>query len=342
MTEKIVYCEYFELLKNKCRGIYLDSEANITVKSPASIANLGPGFDIIGVALSHPNDILSIYIRKGKGDLEIQVEGEEVLQGKKNLVYFIAENFLKSCDVLQTSSIELKLKKGVPVSMGLGSSAASSVAIVEALRIALGIELSKRELILLSACGELYAAGALHYDNVSASYLGGMVLTEHNSMEFLKLPVLDRAFFSIIMPTSLSGREGKTMEARKLIPDKIGLKESIKQSSAFGKLISSLFLNDIKMFGEAINIDFIAEPYRKAMIPYYSELKKEALEIGALGFNIAGAGPSVFAVSDSEKKAEELGKSLVKYLQDRGISAKYLITRPSVNGVMEEEIIRSP
>lgn len=342
MSRNLPNCLYFDLLKEKCKGLQPVFRASVTLKSPSSIANLGSGFDVVGVALNAPSDILDINVEKGSGNIEVFVEGENVPEGKSNLVYFIIENFLKACGLRQSLDVEARLRKGIPVSMGLGSSAASSVAAVEALRLVLGLELDERERVLVASCGELYAAGSLHYDNVSPSYLGGTVLIDHNSMSFIKLPALKSVYFAVVMPIAMKGKEGKTMIARKLIPEKIGVRESIRQNSALGKLIASLFLNDVKMFGEAASVDYIAEPYRKSMIPYYDDLKRIALENGGLGFNIAGAGPSVFVVLDDKKKAENLGKLLAEYLEGKGVSSGFFVASPSSTGVAIERIIRSP
>lgn len=335
-------CPHYDALIEQCRGIKLIEEVAVKAESPASIANLGAGFDVIGVALELPRDSLTLELRKGRGEIELNVEGEEAPIGRKNLVYPMAEEILRSCGLLSNLDVRILLKKGVPVSMGLGSSASSSVALLESLKSALGISIPQRESILVSACGELYAAGALHYDNVSSSYLGGFVLTDYSRLSFIKLPSPANVFFTVVMPASMKGKEGKTKEARSLIPKRIELEDSVKQSSALGKLIASLFLKDIEMFGEAVSTDFIAEPYRKKMIPFYEEMKREALNNGALGFNISGAGPSVFAVTDSRKNGEKIGKLLAGFLEERGIPARFFTSPPSTTGASSEKLTRNP
>ncbi|MEM3379850.1 MAG: homoserine kinase [Fervidicoccaceae archaeon] len=331
------FCEHLKIFEEKCRGASLRLE-RVAVESPASIANLGPGFDIFGLALRHPRDALTLEAKEGSGSIELETRGEEIPGGnEKNIAFLLIRELLRACGMERKIDLHITLEKGVPISRGLGSSAASSVAAVGAFSHLFGLPLSERESILISACGEMMVAGSLHYDNVSASYLGGVVLTDYETLKFIKLPIPANAFFTVIVPTGLGKVEGKTRAARGILPKDISLESSIRQSSAVGKLTASLFLKDLKMFGESVSTDHIAEPHRKKLIPYYDLLKKEAFSHGALGFNISGAGPSVFAVSPNEKVANNVGKALTELLEEKGISSMYIVSEASEEGIKRRE-----
>jgi len=333
----LVLCEHFELLKSKSISFEQYKVGRVTAMSPASIANLGAGFDVLGMAIKGFLDKVEVEIEEGKGFLDFRVIEGEVPSGEKNVVYRIADGILRACGVRNELDVKIRLWKGVPTSMGLGSSAASSVAITAAIDQALGLNLNPKEAVLISACGEKFVAGSLHYDNVSASYLGGIVLTDHTNLSFIKLPIPKHVFFTIVMPVGLGAKEDKTMAARKALPKYLELEKAVKQGSALGKLVASLFLNDRAMFSESVSTDYMAEPYRKNAIPMYDILKGEAFSMGALGFNISGAGPSVFAVSIEKEKAEEIGKSLSDILEQNSVPAKYLVVEPSELGVTTEK-----
>lgn len=322
-----------DFLNIKCSYSKRKNRIRLKVSAPASIANLGPGFDVLAVAISDLKDVLEISYDPHGSDLDLEVQGIDIPK-EENIVYRIASIFQESCE----GSLYLKLFKGIPISKGLGSSGASSVAAVVGLSKTYGLDLSDEEIISIAGYGESIVAGEPHYDNVSASYLGGFVLIDHEMNRFIKLDIRKDIWFTILIP-EISVPENKTLYARSLLPNNIDRRDVIKQMSNIAKLFIGIYKEDLKMMGEALSKDYIAEPYRSKMIPYYYDLKKIALENGALGFNISGAGPSVFALTKDSFYAERIGRILSKYLSEKGVENRYFTAKINNFGAVAEVIM---
>ncbi len=299
----------------------------ILVKSPASIANLGPGFDILAIAIEGSHDKVLVEPLE---EPRIMVDADGVPPGRDNAAYAVAEHMLgRHCPAY---GVRIRVWKGVPVSAGLGSSGATSAAVAYALNELFGLNLASKDLLEAAAEGEYLVAGARHYDNIAASLLGGLVVIgRHAGLGVLRLEPLGVWFGIIVMR---SEEEGKTGLARSLLPKHLRLEDHVKQASAMASLLASVHMNDPVLFGRAVSIDYVAEPVRKTMIPLYDELKEAALKEGALGFNISGAGPSVFIVHNDRDEAERIAAELVQRLSSNGVDAEPLVAGPSAEGVV--------
>jgi len=299
----------------------------VLVKSPASIANLGPGFDVIALAIEGPHDRV---LAEALDEPRLIVNADNAPSGKENSAYAVAEHMLsKYCP---SCGVRISVWKGVPISAGLGSSGATSAAAAFALNELFGLNLPIEELIEAAVEGEHLVAGARHYDNVVASLLGGLVIIgKYAGLGMLRLDPPEVWFGIVVMS---SAKKGKTGFARSLIPKRLGLEQHVAQTSAIASLLASIHLKDPELFGKAVSVDYVAEPVRKAMIPLYDELKAMALKEGALGFNISGAGPSVFAVHTNRDEAERIASLMVDHLSSNGVEAKPLVARPSAKGVI--------
>lgn len=299
----------------------------ILVKSPASIANLGPGFDVLALAIEGPYDRVLV---EALDEPRIVVDADGAPPGQDNSAYAVAKYILNrycpACGAM------IRVWKGVPVSAGLGSSGATSAAVAYALKELYGLRLTTEELLEAAVEGEYLVAGARHYDNVAASLLGGLVIIgNHAGLRVLRLDPPNVWFGIVVMR---SREKGKTGTARSLLPKQLRLEHHVAQTSAIASLLASVHLNDPELFGKAVSIDYVAEPVRKAMIPFYDELKVLAFREGALGFNISGAGPSVFIVHSDRVEIERIVSELVHHLSSNGISAEPLVARPSAEGVV--------
>lgn len=265
--------------------------------------------------------------------INTKVEGLEVPSGQNNVVYHVTECFIKKYG-FSNIDVNIRLIKGVPPASGLGSSGASSAAIAYALVQLLYREISEFELLRLAAEGEAIVAGAPHYDNVAASLFGGIVLLDLIKGRVYRIKLHKPMYIAIILPKNIiRTSERKTGLARSILPKSIDLDTYVKQSSLVAKLIYALSIEDLELFGEAVSIDFVAEPYRSKLIPYYNELKELAVKLGALGFNISGAGPAVFSIYRSYNDAVDVGKKLISYLNDRGLYSDLIVSRVSEKGV---------
>jgi len=176
--------EFIDFLEKKCSERQrFNKHAKVLIEAPATIANFGPGFDVLAVALENPRDLLEIEFISEGDDLVFSYEGIDI-PAKDNIVYRIAELFHSSCG---GGSIKIRLRKNIPVSRGLGSSGASSVASILGLSKIYGLELSKEEIISLAGYGESIVAGEPHYDNVATSLLGEWSLLIILKKQFIKL-----------------------------------------------------------------------------------------------------------------------------------------------------------
>ncbi len=302
----------------------------VVVEAPASIANLGPGFDILAMAIELFSDRVRLCVRDGVGEVYVRVHGYRVPRGRDNVVYSVVKEFIKRYG-FSNLDYYIELYKGVPVSCGLGSSGASAAAISYALSILLKQDLGSGELVELAGYGESTIAGTPHYDNVSASLFGGIVLVDPSKPRVYKLCSKTDFWINIVIPRIDNGHY-KTFNARKILPKEISLKDHVRQIAIIARVIHALEKGDLEEFGEAVSTDYIVEPHRSKLIPGYWILKKIALESGALGFNIAGAGPSVFSIHDSRESARKTGLRLVNHLNWIGVKAVSYTTRVSSYG----------
>jgi homoserine kinase len=282
---------------------------SIKVFAPASVSNVGPGFDIMGFALNEPGD--EIILRKSKTDTieiaKITGDGGKLpIDPKKNTVTVGIKALLNSLNIKAGLKVEIRKKMGF--GSGLGSSAASAVGGVFAANELLGLNLSKDELLKPAMHGEYIASKAMHADNVAPALYGGFILIRcYNPIDIIKVPIKANLYCSIIYPDI----EVKTSEARKLVKKSVRIHSAISQAGNSASLITALLTKDYKLLSRSI-VDSLAEPYRARLVKGYDQIRAAALYAGALNCNITGSGPSMFAFSRSKTKAEEIVKSMKK------------------------------
>lgn len=304
----------------------------VEVSAPATIANLGPGFDVVGLAIEGFRDIVRLEIRddsKIEFELVNNTSVEIAEEPEKNSAVVSALKVMEYVGVRK--GFKMNLTKNVPVGVGLGSSGASSAAAAYAMNTLLEGKLSMELLVKLAAEGERAACGSPHLDNVAPAIYGGftMILDVEKPVIFNIKPPID---FSIILVTpKVTLPKNKTEYARSLLPKNVSLELMTKQQASLTRLIIGIMRGDLEMMGEAISRDYIIEPARSVMIPSFHKVKEHALKSGALGFSISGAGPSVFAITYPEK-AENLLKELIKKFEEDSIEARGIITKPSMLG----------
>jgi homoserine kinase len=295
----------------------------VRVYSPGSIANLGPGFDVFGVALESIGDILNLEIQdESVVDISVYGVGAEKIpvEPSMNSSGAILEKVIK--DYSLTNGFRVEIRKGLPPGKGMGSSGASAAAAAIAVDHLLDLNLSTSELIRLAAVGENAVAGTPHADNVAASILGGFILVGDN-YEVVKL---DAPSIGIVVVAPEIYIENKTRVARELLPQNVSLKDAVRNIGYATRMTAAIALKDPVLFGKSI-CDNLIEPYRASMIPHFWDVKKAAIEAGAFGCSISGGGPSVFAVGDS---VAEIAKSMVEAFQD--VKTRVYHTQPSNRG----------
>ena len=295
----------------------------VKVYAPASIANLGPGFDVFGIALDNLGDTLDVQVVNDPS-ITIMVEGFEDASIPVNSINNSAGaalEYLSREKKLLTGFI-VKITKGIPPGKGMGSSGASAAAAVVAANRLLRLELTQSELVKAAAEGESAVAGSPHADNVSASLLGGFVVVGEN----YEVTRLDMPEIGIVIVIPHVNYENKTRMSRELLPKQVDLKKAVINIGYASRMVAAVAIKDPILFGRSIR-DFLVEPYRAQMIPNFNVVKKAALEAGAYGCSISGGGPSLFAVG---KNPSKIGKAMSEAFGDTVSSI--LVTKPSNKG----------
>jgi homoserine kinase len=294
----------------------------IEVFSPASIANLGPGFDVFGIALDGLGDTLSVELVPEPG-VKVIMKGPEAesipSDPGSNSAGAVLQYVLKNYD--SSRGFVIEVEKGVPPGKGMGSSGASAAGAAYAAIQLLGLELSDSEAVRLAAQGEAAVAGSPHADNVSASLLGGFVMVGDD----YDVVRLDPPMFDIVVVVPDVYYENKTRLARSLLPEKVLLKNAVHNVGSASRMAAAIALGDAELFGRSIS-DKLVEPRRAEMIPGFWNVKQAALDAGALGCSISGGGPSLFAVGGDTAR---VGKAMAEAFKEAGVASEIYQTRPS-------------
>jgi homoserine kinase len=302
---------------------------SVEVFAPASVANLGSGFDIFGMAIAGPGDVIRIEHNAGKGLRIRSISGDNGQLSKhpeENTAGVALMAFLNAIGVPQ--NFDLWIKKKMPLGSGMGSSAASAVAAVFAANTLLGSPMQKKELVRWAMEGERVASGAAHADNIAPSMLGGFTLIRSmDPFEVLQLPVPSGLHIVLVHPHI----QVRTSDARAVLPKKVTMKSAIAQWANTAGLVSGLYENDIALLGRSME-DFIVEPARKSLIPCFDQVKNEAMKNGAAGCSISGAGPSMVALCKSISIAKSVGSSMQGVFSKNKIKNDLHLTRVDVKG----------
>lgn len=282
------------------------SKPGIKVFAPASVANVAVGFDVLGFALEAPGD--EIIVREGKQPglmiSEIQGAGGKLPYDiMKNTAGYAAHRLLQFIGETDRP-LEMEIHKKMPFGSGLGSSAASAAAGVFAVNEFLKTGLTKYEILRFAVEGEQVADGAFHADNVAPALLGGMIMIRDNeTLDIKKLHIPSGLFVSVIYPHI----EILTKESRGILKQEVSFKDVIRQQGNLGAFVAAMYTSDFGMIGRSLQ-DLLVEPQRAHLIPHFYAMKEQAMNAGALGFSISGAGPSMFALSDNSGIAEKINE----------------------------------
>lgn len=302
--------------------------SSVKAFAPATVANLGPGFDFLGCAVDGFGDTVSVRVDPDVHPGEISISD---ISGQSPNIHKLSKNPLWNCagiaaiEVMKMLGIRsvglsLSLEKGLPLGSGLGSSAASAAAAAVAVNEIFGKKLGVDELVLASLKSEEKVSG-YHADNVAPSIMGGFVLIRnYEPLELLRLkfPAEKELFFVLVTPDF----EAPTKKMRAALPAEIGMPHHVWNCSQAGALVASVLLGDVVGLGKALSSDKIVEPRRAPLIPGMEAVKKAALDAGAFGCTISGAGPTAVAVTDDKQKGELIGEEMVRaFLKDGNLNA---------------------
>lgn len=272
----------------------------VFVEAPATSANLGPGFDVMALALRGPVDRLQITREEGGRGLSLEVQSpwkvSTSLEG--NAAGAVAKAIADDFDV--KSRIKMKLVKGVKVGVGLGSSAASSVCAVKGMSTCFGLKLTESEAIAYASKGEEVSSGVGHFDNVSACLLGGVVIVRTaGGVDVSKVKPAANIGVCVVTP-AIPLPERKTEFARSLLPRSVRLEKVTENVSLAASLALGFERGDVELIGKGMH-DRVVEPVRSGLIPGYEAAREGAMAAGAAGVCVSGAGPSMLAVYDKKK-----------------------------------------
>ena len=279
--------------------------SEVTVFAPASVGNVGPGFDVLGMALAGLGDTVwvraipggKVVIREIRGD-----GGALPTDARNNTAGIAAALVLRRLKI--RSGVELSLEKRIPGS-GLGSSAASAVAGGFAVNALFGSPLSKADLLLLCAEAEAAVSGGYFLDNTAASLFGGVNVTNPITRTAVPLGGLPGAVVIVATPRY----QLLTARSRKVLPKRVPLSAMVANLARACGIVAAVAKQDAELLGRSI-VDVVVEPRRARLIPGFDAVKRAALKAGALGCSISGAGSSVFAITTDKALGERIGEAM--------------------------------
>lgn len=302
---------------------------SIKVFAPATVANVACGFDIFGFAVDAPGDEVIVRKRIDEQIIITNITGEEgklTYDVSKNAVTVPIIKYLQKVGI--TQGFEVELHKKMPLGSGLGSSSASSVAGVFAVNELLGKPLSAKELLPFSMEGERIACGSAHADNVAPALLGGFVVVRsYSPLDVFKVTTPTELYVTIVHPDI----EVNTKDARHILRNEVSMKNTIAQMGNVAGMIAGLMQADYDLISNSM-VDFIIEPVRAILIPEFWEVKNAALEAGALGCSISGAGPSIFAFSKGKETAEKVAIAMKASFEKVGIIGESYVSSINQQG----------
>lgn len=296
--------------------------------APATVANVGSGFDVLGFAVDQPGDTVEARRRAGGGVtlLEVTGDGGRLPRDGSNTAVVAARTLLEKLG--EPFGVDLVLRKGMPLASGLGSSAASAAAALLAVNRLAADPLAAEELLPCALAAERVAAGAGHADNVAPALLGGFVLIRSTApLDLVRLPVPDGLAVALLSPDV----EIPTEAARRILRKQIPLADAVSQWGNLAALVASLYAGDLALMGRSLD-DLIAEPVRAVLIPGFAAVKAAALQAGAIGCSISGAGPAVFALAASRARAEAVAETMRQAFADAGLTAAAYVSEISRAG----------
>ncbi len=305
---------------------------SVKVFAPASVSNVGPGFDILGFAINKIGD--TITVSKGKNLRGIKITKADANGIKlpkeinKNTAGVAAKALCKDFDI---TGIEIEIQKNYGVGTGLGSSAASAVGVVYAINKLFNLNLSKLELIRYAMEGESIASGSYHADNVAPSMLGGVTLIHsYEPLSIVKIKPKLNLVCGIISPDIII----QTKEAREVLKKNLPLKKLINQTGNIAGLISALYEGDHKRLKQCL-VDVVVEPQRAKLIPFFRNVKDMVLSSDALGCSISGSGPAIFFFHRNKDKAMMILNKVSEFYSGKNIKCKTNLSTINNTGVRE-------
>ena len=300
----------------------------IKLFSPATVANVSCGFDVLGFCLESIGDEMIIRKTINKGVKITKIEGYDLpFEVDKNVAGVSAMALYEAAN--PDCGFEIEIYKNIKPGSGVGSSSASAAGSVYGMNALLGNPYSALELTAFAMKGEAIASQSEHADNIAPALFGGFTLVKSlKPLEILQIPTPEDLFAVVIHPQI----EVKTADARKMLPENISLKNAITQWSNVGSLVHGLHTNDYELISRSLT-DVVVEPFRSQLIPGFESIKEAALKNGALGTGISGSGPSVFSLCKSHSTATKVEKAIRQAYTKQTIAFEVYVSKINRDGI---------
>jgi homoserine kinase len=309
------------------KEIIFEAGKKIKVSAPGTIANLVCGFDVLGLCLNEPSDIMELTMIK-----------------EKKVIIKSADNYNLPANPMQNTAgaplvemlhelnasfgFEVLIYKNIKPGSGIGSSAASAAGAVVAANHLLGNIFSKEDQVRFAMTGEKVASGVKHADNVAPCIYGGITLIRSIfPLDIVSIPS-PKMYATVVHPQI----EVRTSDARQILRKQVLLKDAIKQWGNIAGLVAGLIKNDYSLIGRSLE-DVIIEPVRSILIPGFDDVKKQSKAAGALGGGISGSGPSIFMLSKDEETANAVEKEMKTFYEKIGLAHYTYVTTINQHGV---------
>ena len=302
-------------------------KASVKISAPATVANIGCGYDTIGFALDGVYEEVTVRRRDDELLTISEIEGADLsLDPASNVATIAAKALLDHVGYEQ--GFDFHIKKLFKPGSGLGSSASSAAGAVFGVNQLLPNPLSISELLPFALEGEAFASKSYHADNVAPSLLGGCIcMRSYDPLDYFEVPIAEELEVLIVRPNV----EVKTSEAKGILPKQIDLATARNQWGNLASLVQALHTKDWDRLNASIE-DFIAEPVRKSLIPGYDEVKSIARARNSVGFNISGSGPSIFMLFTNMQDLKNSREDITSWYDQKGITCDFFESKMSNEG----------
>ena len=305
------------------------SAGRVRVFAPASVSNLGAGFDIFGLALEGPGDEVVVRVAEGSGIVSVSVSGDNRVPTDplRNAAALAVQGVLDRVDA--AAGVAIEVHKGIPLASGLGGSAASAVAGAVAADAVLGGGLDRAALLECALIGERKGSGANHADNAAPSLIGGFVLVLPGlPTKAVQLPTPRDMVVAVAHPAM----EVETRRARTILGDTIPIVAGIRQWGNAAGMVAGLYEGDWEVIARCL-CDAVAEPVRAKLVPGFEEVREAALGAGAVGAGLSGSGPSVFGLCRGRGVAERVAGAMADAFRDHaGVESDLVVSSANATG----------
>jgi homoserine kinase len=300
----------------------------IKIFSPATVANVSCGFDVLGFCLDTIGDEMIVRKTAQKGITISKIEGYDLpFKAEKNVAGVSALALYKHAN--PDFGFDIEIYKNIKPGSGIGSSSASAAGSVFAINELLGKPYNKTQLTNFAMKGEALASLCEHADNLAPAIFGGFTLVKRVSpLQILQLPTPKELYAVVIHPQI----EIKTSEARAILPKEVSLTNAITQWSNVGSFVHALHTEDYNLLSDSLE-DVIVEPFRSQLIPHFDGVKKTALKHGALGCGISGSGPSIFSLCKGLESAKKVKDDIENLYSKTSIDFQIYLSKINTEGI---------